>query len=167
MLVSWCLCLWMGPPLLLLLSLYLISFLLFSCLMPSSFTSTPLLFPQTGGPSKEAAVRWLVTSLLLNVEAEKDRPSQLLSSSSGFTENLSAGEYEHCLWLCHAAQCSAVQFNEPVSQIERGSLFADLSLNQSVSQSAAIFQSLIWICGRSAWNRTFTTFTVCVYLRPA
>jgi Ubiquitin elongating factor core len=35
-------------------------------------------------------VRWLLSSLQLNIEAEKDRPSPLLSSSAGFTGNLSA-----------------------------------------------------------------------------
>ena len=47
---------------------------------------------KAGGVAKESAVRWLVQSLLLNIEAEKDRPSPLLSSSLGFMANLGAGE---------------------------------------------------------------------------
>lgn len=129
---------------------HLLPSLLFSCLMPSPFTSSPLLFPQTGGPSKEAAVRWLVTSLLLNVEAEKDRPSQLLSSSSGFTENLSAGEYERCLCLCHAAQCNIV--SQLVRLREGHCLLTYHSLCQPASQQQS-FSSNLPVADLDLWAR--------------
>lgn len=48
---------------------------------------------KAGGVAKVEVFKWMAMSILLNVEAEKGRPSPLISSSSGFTVNLGAGEY--------------------------------------------------------------------------
>jgi hypothetical protein len=46
-----------------------------------------------GKEAKLEAVKWMAMSILLNVEAEKGRPSPLISSSSGFAVNLGVGKY--------------------------------------------------------------------------
>ena len=43
---------------------------------------------KAGGSTKEATMKWLMASLTLNVEAEKENPSPLIASSSGFLNNL-------------------------------------------------------------------------------
>ena len=79
-------------------------------ILPSpSLPSSLSLRYQAGGPAKESAVRWLVTSLQLNAEAEKDRPSALLSSSAGFAVNLGAGDLLCCSVLsCHVLSYCAL-----------------------------------------------------------
>jgi len=43
---------------------------------------------KAGGSTKEATMKWLMASLTLNVEAEKENPSPLIASSPGFLNNL-------------------------------------------------------------------------------
>lgn len=55
-----------------------------------SLGSDLLLFLLKSKESKEAALNWLLQTTICNFEAQKDRPSPLLSSSSGFLINLGA-----------------------------------------------------------------------------
>lgn len=43
---------------------------------------------KAGGATKDATMKWLMASLLLNAEAEKENPSPLIASSPGFLNNL-------------------------------------------------------------------------------
>lgn len=43
---------------------------------------------KAGGSTKEGTMKWLTSSLTLNAEAEKENPSPLIASSSGFLNNL-------------------------------------------------------------------------------
>jgi ubiquitin conjugation factor E4 B len=50
-----------------------------------------------GGISKDKVLSWLVTAVVQNLDAEKDRPSPFVSSSVGFMINLSAVTLKLCL----------------------------------------------------------------------